>query len=67
MARRAASLALGRMTGEKDLRIVTDAMPAAAVRCNRDERFLWVNPRYARWIARPAHEVVGRTLGEIIG
>jgi PAS domain S-box-containing protein len=67
MARRAASLALGRMTGENDLRIVTDAMPAAAVRCNRDERFLWVNPRYARWVARPAHEVVGRTLGEIIG
>ncbi len=67
MARRAASLALGRMTGEKDLRIVTDAMPAAAVRCNRDERFLWVNPRYTRWVARPAHEVVGRTLGEVIG
>jgi PAS domain S-box-containing protein len=55
------------MTGENDLRIVTDAMPAAAVRCNRDERFLWVNARYARWVARPAGEVVGRTLGEIIG
>ncbi len=55
------------MTGDTDLRIVTDAMPAAAVRCNRDERFLWVNARYARWVARPAHEVVGRTLGEIIG
>jgi PAS domain S-box-containing protein len=55
------------MTGENELRVVTDAMPAAAVRCNRDERFLWVNPRYARWVARPAHEVVGRRLGEIIG
>jgi two-component system CheB/CheR fusion protein len=55
------------MTRESELRIVTDAMPAAAVRCSRDQRFLWVNPRYASWIAQPAARVVGKTIAEVIG
>jgi PAS domain S-box-containing protein len=55
------------MTGDRDLRIVADTMPAGAVRCSRDQRFLWVNARYARWMARPAEEIVGRELAEIIG
>jgi PAS domain S-box-containing protein len=40
---------------------------AAAVRCSRDQRFLWVNARYAQWIGRAAEEIVGRSLVEIIG
>jgi PAS domain S-box-containing protein len=55
------------MTGENDLRIVLDAMPAAAVRCRRDHTFLWVNPLYANWIGRPAERIVGRKLDEVIG
>jgi two-component system CheB/CheR fusion protein len=55
------------MTRESELRIVTDAMPAAAVRCGRDQRFLWVNPRYASWVAQPAASVVGKTIAEVIG
>jgi PAS domain-containing protein len=55
------------MTGESELRIVTDAMPAAAVRCGRDLKFLWVNPRYATWVARPATAIIGRSLAEVIG
>jgi signal transduction histidine kinase len=55
------------MIGENELRIVTDAMPAAAVRCARDRTFLWVNARYASWVARPASAIVGRTLAEVIG
>jgi PAS domain S-box-containing protein len=55
------------MTGENELRIVTDAMPAAAVRCARDGTFLWVNPRYASWLARPAARIVGRKIEEVIG
>src|SRR5919108_1491571 len=55
------------MTGESELRIVTDAMPAAAVRCSRDGKFLWVNPRYAAWVARPAAAIVGRSVAEIVG
>jgi signal transduction histidine kinase len=52
---------------ESELRIVTDAMPAAVVRCARDGRFLWVNRRYADWLARPVSEIVGRRLPEVIG
>jgi two-component system CheB/CheR fusion protein len=55
------------MTRESELRIVTDAMPAAAVRCSREQRFLWVNSRYASWVAQPAALVVGKTIGEVIG
>jgi PAS domain S-box-containing protein len=52
---------------ESELRIVTDMMPAAVVRCARDGRFLWVNRRYADWLALPVTEIVGRPLPEIIG
>jgi two-component system CheB/CheR fusion protein len=55
------------MTRESELRIVTDAMPAAAVRCSRDGRFLWVNPRYATWVARPAAAIIGRKVAEVVG
>jgi PAS domain S-box-containing protein len=55
------------MTRESELRIVTDAMPAAAVRCSRDQRFLWVNPRYASWLALPIAAVVGKTIREVVG
>jgi PAS domain S-box-containing protein len=55
------------MSRDNDLRIVTDAMPAAAVRCARDHTFLWVNPRYASWMARPAADIIGRKLVEVIG
>jgi signal transduction histidine kinase/CheY-like chemotaxis protein len=55
------------MTKDDELKIVTDALPAAAVRCARDQTFLWVNPCYARWVARPASQIVGRKLGEVIG
>jgi signal transduction histidine kinase/CheY-like chemotaxis protein len=53
------------MTGDSELSIVTDAMPAAAVRCSCDGKFLWVNPRYAAWVARPAASIVGRNVAEI--
>ena len=55
------------MSGEQELRIVTDAMPAAAVRCSRERRFLWVNPRYASWMALSVEQIVGRRVDEIIG
>ena len=67
MAPREVPLALAGMTRESELRIVTDAMPAAAVRCARDQTFLWVNPRYASWVARPATAIIGRKLAEVIG
>jgi len=56
------------MENEKDaVQLVLEAMPAAAVHLNREQRFVWVNPLYARWMARPAHEIVGRSLAELLG
>lgn len=55
------------MTNEKDLRMVLDAMPAAALRCDRDGRYLWVNPHYARWDGRPPEALIGRTIREVLG
>jgi signal transduction histidine kinase/CheY-like chemotaxis protein len=48
-------------------RIVTDTMPVAAVRCDRDGRFRWVNATYARWAARPPAQLIGKHLSEVIG
>jgi len=55
------------MTGENELRIVVDAMPAAAVHCRRDQTFQWVNPLYASWVGRPVERILGCKLGEVIG
>src|SRR5574339_548469 len=55
------------MSRESELQLVTDALPAAAVRCSPDQTFVWVNPCYARWIGRPAAQIVGRRLAEVIG
>ena len=56
-----------RMTNEKELRLVLDALPAAALRCDRDGRYLWVNPLYARWVGRSPEELIGRTIAEVLG
>ena len=50
-----------------DLRIITDAMPAAAVHCDREQRYLWVNAQYERWVGRPGEAIIGRTLSDILG
>ena len=55
------------MTNEKELRLVLDAMPAAALRCDRAGRYLWVNPLYARWVGSTPEALVGRTIGEVLG
>ena len=52
---------------DSELRIVAQHMPAAALRCSRDLRFLWVNPHYARWLGLPAEKIVGRPMAELLG
>jgi PAS domain S-box-containing protein len=70
MEARAASLPSGsgmQITSGEESRVVTDTVPFAAVRCDRDGRFLWVNSTYARWVARPAKQILGLRVGEVIG
>ena len=51
---------------EAELRLVADNMPAAALRCSRDLRFLWVNPHYARWLGTAPERIVGRPMQELL-
>ena len=51
----------------ESLRIVADTMPAAAVHCSRERRFLWVNSCYARWVARAAEQIVGQRIADVVG
>jgi len=53
--------------GEEAVRVIADTMPVAAVRCDREGRFLWVNQTYARWAGRPARELVGLRIIDVAG
>src|SRR5438477_8870331 len=61
------SRAVEKPPGEQELRVITDPMPGAAVRCDREARFLWVNPVYAKWAGRPARDIIGLRIIAIMG
>jgi two-component system CheB/CheR fusion protein len=63
--RRRARVELRRVSEE--LRIVTESMDALVSRCSRDLRYLWVNRHYAEWLERPARDIVGHPIEEVIG
>ena len=70
MDARAASLPCGsamQNTPGEEPRVVTDTVPVAAVRCDRDGRYLWVNPTYAKWASRPATQLLGLRISDVIG
>ncbi|HYY62298.1 MAG TPA: PAS domain-containing sensor histidine kinase, partial [Burkholderiales bacterium] len=54
-------------TSGEEPRVVTDTVPVAAVRCDRDGRYLWVNPTYAKWVSRPPQQIVGLRVSDVIG
>src|SRR5262245_53746765 len=49
------------------LRTVTSLMTAAVSQCSRDFRYRWVSPGYGVWIGRPAAEIVGRRIVDVLG
>ena len=51
----------------QQLRVIIDTMPVAAGRCDRQGRFRWVNPTYAKWAARSAEDIVGSRIQDVIG
>jgi len=51
----------------RELRVITDTMPVAAVRCARDGRFIWVNQTYAKWAARAVKDIIGLRIVDIMG
>jgi PAS domain S-box-containing protein len=52
---------------QDQLQIITDTMSAAMCRTGNDLRFVWTNPVYARWLGRPAKEVIGQPVAEVLG
>ncbi|MCB0322838.1 MAG: PAS domain S-box protein [Bdellovibrionales bacterium] len=52
---------------QEELRLVTDAMPVLISYVDRFERYQFVNARYEDWFGKPANQVVGRTIREVVG
>ncbi len=53
--------------GLAELRLVVEAMAAPVTRCSRDLRYLWASKAYAAWLRRPAEEIVGQRIVDVIG
>src|SRR5258706_9200089 len=51
----------------EQLQAITDTIPAAVVRTGNDLRYMWMNPVYERWLGKPAKELVGRPIADILG
>jgi len=52
---------------EGQLRTVIDNLPALVVRFDRQRRIAAVNRTAEKWYARPAAEIVGKTVAEMLG
>lgn len=52
---------------EKQLRVITDAMPALISLIDSDYRYRFANHAYYDWFGRSPEEVIGRTMAEVLG
>ena len=52
---------------ERQLRLVTDAVPALITYVDAAQRYQFVNEVAERWYARPSAEIVGHTVSEVLG
>jgi PAS domain S-box-containing protein len=51
----------------EQLRIVTDTMSAAVIRCSADLRYVWVSKAFADWVGRSPEEIAGRPIVDVVG
>lgn len=51
----------------ENLAIVTSGVPTLIAHVDRNQRYLYVNARYAAWVGRPECEIIGATVREVIG
>lgn len=54
-------------SGEEQLRLVTDALPALVASVDGSGRYVFVNKAYEGWFGRPRTSIVGRPVQEILG
>jgi diguanylate cyclase (GGDEF)-like protein/PAS domain S-box-containing protein len=52
---------------ERELRLVTDHLPTLLSYIDTAGRYVRVNRTYERWMGRPAEEIVGRSIRELLG
>ena len=52
---------------DRTLQRFLDAAVTGLIRCTVDLRYLSVNAAYARLVGAPVHDIVGRTLQEVLG
>lgn len=56
-----------RLHHETQFRLLVDALPVLVSLIDREERFQLVNRTYEEWFQRPRHEILGKTVREMIG
>ncbi len=49
------------------LELVTNFMAAFVTRCSKEFRYLWVSQACAEWLHRPAGEIIGKPIVEVLG
>jgi PAS domain S-box-containing protein len=52
---------------ERELRLITDAVPALIAYVNRNGCYRFVNKAYTDWFGRPAESIVGLSVAEFVG
>ncbi len=52
---------------ERELRLVTDHLPTLLSYIDTAGKYVRVNRTYERWLGRPAAEIVGRSIPELLG
>ncbi|HWA76068.1 MAG TPA: PAS domain S-box protein [Polyangiaceae bacterium] len=52
---------------EAELRLIIDAIPGLVAYMSADERYLQVNRAYEVWFGRPADDVVGKRVPDVLG
>jgi PAS domain S-box-containing protein len=56
-----------RSRAEKNLKLLTDALPALIAYIDSDGRYRFNNRAYETWFGKPAEEMLGKHLSEVLG
>jgi PAS domain S-box-containing protein len=64
---RSEELASTLLARERQLRLITDALPALVAYVDRDERYQFTNAAYLSWFGVEPQSLIGRTMRDLIG
>jgi PAS domain S-box-containing protein len=52
---------------QEQMQVILDTLPSGVCRTSNDLRLVWMNPVYARWIGKPAKQLVGQSVADVLG